>query len=129
MAAAAPEISFSIDDLLTRTFELKASDLHLTAGSEPVVRVNGSLERLEEYGKLTPKDTLALLYRILSTEQQKLLEGARQLDLSYSVPGVARFRVNVYSQRESLAAAFRLIPTAIKTLDELGMPSSLYDLC
>jgi twitching motility protein PilT len=129
MAAADREITFSIDDLLTRTLELRASDLHLTAGSEPVVRINGSLERLENYDRLTPKDTLALLYRILSTDQQKQLETDRQLDLSYSVPGVARFRVNVYSQRESLAAAFRLIPTAIKTLDDLGLPASLYDLC
>jgi twitching motility protein PilT len=129
MAAADREITFSIDDLLTRTLELRASDLHLTAGSEPVVRINGSLERLENYDRLTPKDTLALLYRILSTDQQKQLETNRQLDLSYSVPGVARFRVNVYSQRESLAAAFRLIPTAIKTLDDLGLPASLYDLC
>jgi twitching motility protein PilT len=129
MAAADREITFSIDDLLTRTLELRASDLHLTAGSEPVVRINGSLERLENYDRLTPKDTLALLYRILSTDQQKQLETDRQLDLSYSVPGVARFRVNVYSQRESLAAAFRLIPTAIKTLDDLGLPTSLYDLC
>ena len=129
MAAAASDVTFSIDDLLARTVELKASDLHLTAGSEPVVRVNGSLERLEEFAKLSPKDTLALLYRILSTEQQKQLESNRQLDLSYAVPGLARFRVNVYSQRESLAAAFRLIPTAIKTLDDLGLPSSLYDLC
>jgi twitching motility protein PilT len=129
MAAAASDLTFSIDDLLVRTVELKASDLHLTAGSEPVVRVNGTLERLEEHGKLTPKDTLALLYRILSTEQQKHLESNRQLDLSYAVPGLARFRVNVYSQRESLAAAFRLIPTAIKTLEDLGLPSALYDLC
>jgi twitching motility protein PilT len=129
MAAADREITFSIDDLLSRTLELRASDMHLTAGSEPVVRINGSLERLEKYDRLTPKDTLALLYRILSTDQQKQLETNRQLDLSYSVPGVARFRVNVYSQRESLAAAFRLIPTAIKTLDDLGLPASLYDLC
>jgi twitching motility protein PilT len=129
MTAAASDITFSIDDLLVRTLELKASDLHLTAGSEPVVRINGTLERLEEFAKLTPKDTLALLYRILSTEQQKHLETQRQLDLSYAVPGAARFRVNVYSQRESLAAAFRLIPTAIKTLEDLGLPSSLYDLC
>src|SRR5918992_1065361 len=99
MAAAASDVTFSIDDLLARTVELKASDLHLTSGSEPVVRVNGSLERLEDFAKLSPKDTLALLYRILSTEQQKHLESNRQLDLSYAVPGLARFRVNVYSQR------------------------------
>ena len=78
---------------------------------------------------LTAEDTRHLLYRITSTEQQKQLELNRQLDMSYSIPGVARFRVNLYSQRESLAGAFRLIPTELKTLEELGMPQSLYGLC
>jgi len=64
----------------------------------------------------------------MSTEQQKQLEEKRQIDLSYSMPGLARFRVNLYSQRESLAAAFRMIPATLKTLEELGMPTSLYDL-
>ena len=70
-----------------------------------------------------PDDTQTLLYRILSTEQQKQLEINRQLDLSYGVPGLARFRVNVYFQREALGAAFRLIPEEIKTLEELGLPA------
>ena len=100
----------------------KASDLHVTSGSEPVVRVSGGLERLEGFGRLTPDDTQRLLYRILSTEQQKNLELKRQLDFSYSLAGLARFRVNVYFQRESLGAAFRIIPTELKTLEELGMP-------
>jgi twitching motility protein PilT len=69
-----------------------------------------------------------MFYRILSTEQQKQLEIKRQLDLAYSVPGLARFRVNIYSQRESLAGAFRLIPTELKTLEELGLPNKLHDL-
>ena len=85
----------------------------------------GSLERLEGFGRLTPDDTQRLLYRILSTEQQKHLEIKRQLDFSYSIPGLARFRVNVYFQRESLGAAFRIIPTELKTLEELGMPQAL----
>ncbi len=126
--AATGGSTFSIDDLLERTFESAASDLHVTSGSEPVVRVNGSLERLEGFGRLTPEDTQRLLYRILSTEQQKHLEQRRQLDLSYSIPGLARFRVNVYFQRESIGAAFRIIPTQLKTLDELGMPAALKEL-
>jgi twitching motility protein PilT len=84
---------------------------------------------MEGFPLLTAEDTRTLLYRITSTEQQKQLELNRQLDMSYSIPGVARFRVNIYSQRESLAGAFRLIPTELKTLEELGMPKSLYDLC
>jgi len=77
---------------------------------------------------MTPEMTREMFYRILSTEQQKHLEIKRQLDLAYSVPGLARFRVNIYSQRESLAGAFRLIPTELKTLEELGLPSHLHDL-
>jgi twitching motility protein PilT len=84
---------------------------------------------MEDFGRLTADDTQRLLYRMLSTEQQKHLEINRQIDLSHSLPGVARFRVNVFFQRESLSAAFRVIPTEIKGLEDLGMPSSLYELC
>jgi twitching motility protein PilT len=108
--------------------ERNASDLHLTAGSPPVIRVNGRLQRLLEYEKLEPEETRSLIYRIISTEQQKNLETQRSLDFAYSVPGLARFRVNAFFQRESLAAAFRMIPARIRALEELNMPSSLYEL-
>jgi len=119
---------FSIDELLRRMAECEASDLHLTAGSEPVVRVRGQLERLDGTEKLTPDVVRDLVYRILSTEQQKLLETRRSVDLSYSLPTVARFRVNVFFQRATLGAAFRMIPTQIKSLDELGLPPHLSEL-
>jgi len=119
--------NLSIDDLLREMVGLRASDLHVTAGTEPVVRINGSLERLQGVERMTSDLTLQLLYRMLSTEQQKHVENNGQLDLSYSIPGIARFRVNVYSQRESLAAAFRMIPTELKTLQDLGLPESLYE--
>jgi len=121
--------AFSIDTLLEQMVAHNASDLHVTVGSKPVLRLRGSLHRLEDLPVLTAEDTRHLLYRITSTEQQKKLELDRQLDMSYSIPGVARFRVNIYSQRESLAGAFRLIPTELKTLEELGMPKSLYEFC
>jgi twitching motility protein PilT len=105
-----------------------ASDLHLTVGSQPAIRVNGTLHRLENFPALSAEDSRQLLYRILNTDQQKRLEIDRQIDLSYSIPGVARFRVNIYSQRESLAGAFRMIPDSLKTLEELGLPTSLYEL-
>jgi twitching motility protein PilT len=119
--------SYSIDDLLKQMKALDASDLHLTPGAEPVVRVRGDLERLEGIDKLTPNSCRELLYRILSTEQQKVLETKRNVDLAYSVPGVARFRVNVFFQRASVSAAFRMIPTEIKSLEELGLPMQLAD--
>jgi twitching motility protein PilT len=93
-----------------------------------VIRVNGRLERLADREKFDADETRTMIYRILSTEQQKVLETRRQLDFSYSIPGLARFRVNSYFQRASIGAAFRLIPAVIKPLDELGMPTSLYEL-
>jgi twitching motility protein PilT len=118
----------SIDELLTTTVEREASDLHISAGSPPVIRVNGHLERLPDLPNMEPDDIRTLIYRILSTEQQKQLETKRQFDFSYSIPGLARFRVNAYFQRTSVGAAFRQIPARIKTLEELGMPERLYEL-
>ena len=118
----------SIDELLERMVEANASDLHVTTGTPPALRVRGEVERLEGFDALTGEQTQQLLYRILSSEQQKHLELDRQLDFSYSIPGLARFRVNAYFQRESIGAAFRLIPTELKTLEELGIPDSLHIL-
>jgi twitching motility protein PilT len=123
-----PNHIHSIDELLRKTVEREASDLHLSAGSPPVVRVNGHLERLPELPDTEPDEIRMLIYRILSTEQQKQLETKRQFDFSYSVPGLARFRVNAYFQRTSIGAAFRQIPARIKTLEELNMPDRLYEL-
>src|SRR3954468_7097513 len=118
----------SIDELLERMVEANASDLHVTTGTPPAIRVRGEVERLEGFDSLDAEQTQQLLYRILSSEQQKNFELKRQLDFSYSLPGLARFRVNVYFQRESIGAAFRLIPTELKTLEELGIPDSLHVL-
>ena len=123
-----PDTPLSIDTLLEQIAARDASDLHLTVDSAPVFRVRGELQRLAGIEPLTADDTLELIYRILSTEQQKQLEIARQLDFSPSVPGLARFRVNVYFQRETLGAAFRLIPDRIKSTDELGLPTVLREL-
>jgi twitching motility protein PilT len=122
---AAPQ---SIDQLLEHMVGVGASDLHVTAGTPPALRVRGQVYRLEQYASLTPDDTRTLLYQVLNTEQQKRFEVNRQLDFSHSLPGVARFRVNVYMQRESVGAAFRLIPNEVATLEELGLPRSLAEL-
>jgi twitching motility protein PilT len=123
-AAPAP---YSIDELLTEMTALDASDLHITPGVQPVVRIRGDLTRLDGFEKLTPDGTRELVYRMMTTEQQKLLETRRNVDLAYALPGVARFRVNVYFQRSSIGAAFRMIPTEIKSLDALGLPAQLGD--
>jgi twitching motility protein PilT len=126
-SASAPSVPASIDALLERAVELGASDVHITAGSQPVVRVHGHIEALADQAKLDPDVTRQLLYRITTTEQQKRLELDRQLDFAYGVRGLGRFRVGAYYQRESLAAAFRLIPTDIRSLEELGLPAALHE--
>ena len=119
--------AYSIDDLLERMVTRNASDLHLSVGAPPAMRVHGHMERLTDFPALAAEDTQQLLYRIMSSEQQKNLEIKRQIDMSHSIPGLARFRVNIYFQREALGAAFRLIPEELKTLEELGLPSTLHE--
>jgi twitching motility protein PilT len=119
--------ALSVDTLLERVVQLNASDLHLTAGSRPAVRLHGHIELLADFPELDPDSTRDLIYRITTTEQQKRLEIDRQLDFAYGLRGLARFRVNAYYQREALAGAFRLIPTDIRSLEELGLPSSLHE--
>jgi twitching motility protein PilT len=118
----------SIDALLEQTVALGASDLHVTVGAPPSARVRGQLLPLPGLAAFDADETRGLLYRILTTEQQKRFEVDRQLDFSYGVPGLARFRVNVYQQREAVAAAFRVVPDALKTLEELGLPDGLRTL-
>ena len=120
--------TLSVDTLLEQAVEQGASDLHLTVGIPPVVRRRGHIEVLSEYPELDPDLMRQLIYRITTTEQQKHLELGRQLDFAYGIRGVARFRVNAFYQRGSLAAAFRTIPTLIKPLEELGLPASLHEL-
>jgi len=122
------ETGYSIDELLSSMGGWDASDLHLSAGTSPAVRVRGEIHPVEDLEPLSAEQTQHLLYRILSTEQQKQLEIDRQIDVSYEVPGVARFRVNVFFQQDAVGAAFRLIPQKIKSLEELGLPDSLHDL-
>jgi twitching motility protein PilT len=118
----------SIDALLEQAVARGASDLHVTSGTAPAARVRGELRPLDGFEPLEPESIRTLLYRILTTEQQKRLELDRQLDLSYGIPGLARFRINVFFQRESFAAVFRVIPDTLQTLDELGLPDGLRDL-
>ncbi len=115
----------SVEVLLAQAVEMGASDLHITAGLPPQMRVNGDLRTMDGYEKLGPEGTETLLYRILGSRLQSTLENDRQVDFSYALPGVARFRVNSYFQRESLSAAFRVIPDEIVPVEELGLPESI----
>ena len=124
----APETKeIHIHDLLERVMLEGASDLHLTTHSPPVIRVNGSLRRLEEYPLLNPAEIRRLIYGILTQRQREKLESEQELDLSYSLPGKARFRLNVYFQRDAVGAAFRQIPVDVRDLSELGLPPKVAD--
>ena len=117
-------MEFDFADVLLEVFELDASDLHLTPGAPPMVRERGKLRPLD-FPKLSPQDTREIVYSILSDDQRHRLENDWQVDLSYSIPGKARFRVNAFFQRASIGAAFRLIPQQIPDLNDLGLPPVL----
>ncbi len=118
----AAEDSVSVTDLLIHVLESGASDLHITAGAPPTERLNGRLQAVEGYPKMTPSLIQRMLYATVTQKQREKFEEHLELDYSYAVPGHARFRVNMYRQRDSLGAAFRLIPFEIKPLEQLGIP-------
>ena len=124
---AKPIANIHLDDLLRDACEKGSSDLHLTVGLPPVVRVDGSLQHLG-YSPLSPNDTQRLMYDILSSDQVQWFEKTRELDISYGISAVGRFRVNVYRQRGSVGAALRSIPDQIPSFEQLGLPATLRDL-
>ncbi len=124
MEAAATK-TFDFADVLTRMTEERASDVHLSPGFPPAMRVKGRIVPLEEYGPMLPQQTRDTVYSLLNDDQRKRFESRKQLDLAYAVPGVARFRVNCFFQRGSISAAFRRIPVEIPKLEELGLPAVL----
>ena len=118
-------MGFDFADVLTRMVEMQASDVHLTAGFPPAVRVRGRIAPLEGYAPLTSQQTRDVVYSILNDDQRKRFENNQQLDLAYAIPRVARFRVNVFFQRGAISAAFRRVPHEIPTLESLALPQVL----
>jgi twitching motility protein PilT len=114
-------------DLLKTTLELKGSDLHLSIGSPPQVRVDGHLRRLEQ-PVLTPDTVKSLCYSVLTDAQKKKFEETWELDLAFGLRGVGRFRCNVFNQKGAVGAVYRLIPEKIRPLEELGLPPVLAEL-
>src|SRR3954462_5567148 len=119
-------MNFDFADILLEVIGAGASDLHLTVGAPPMVRERGKLRALD-YPALTGQDTREIVYSILNNVQRKRLENEWQIDLSYSVPGRARFRVNAYFQRASIGAVMRTIPQDIPAFDSLKLPEILKD--
>jgi twitching motility protein PilT len=114
-------------DILMEVVSRRASDLHLSAGANPTVRIRGRLTALEDYPVLSGTDTREIVYSILTGDQRQRLETNWQLDFAYSIPGHARFRVNAYYQRGAIGAAFRLIPFGLTSIDELGLPPAVHE--
>jgi twitching motility protein PilT len=127
MNDAAPQISLS--DLLRKLSELGGSDLHITTGTPPQVRVDGHIRPLEGYRFLTSSDTKQLAYSVLTDAQKHRFEENLELDFSFGVKGLSRFRANIFNQRGAVGAVFRAIPYEIKSFETLGLPNVIKTLC
>jgi twitching motility protein PilT len=111
----------TLQKLLEETVEKNASDLHITSGVPPQFRIDGEIQS-SGYDPLTPEQTEQMVYSVLREDQRKRFEQTRELDLSFGVKGLSRFRMNVFLQRGVVAAAIRMIPYAIPSFDRLGLP-------
>jgi twitching motility protein PilT len=123
----APRISLS--ELLHKLSELGGSDLHITTGSAPLVRVHGEIRPLDGYRQLTSSETKQLAYSVLTDAQKHRFEENLELDFSFGVKGLSRFRANIFNQRGAVGAVFRAIPYEIKSFEDLGLPTVVKDLC
>ncbi|HNB71442.1 MAG TPA: PilT/PilU family type 4a pilus ATPase, partial [Acidobacteriota bacterium] len=117
-----------LSELLKKMTELGGSDLHVTTNSPPQVRVDGHLRPLD-YPELTPSDTKQLAYSVLTDAQKHRFEETLELDFSFGIKGLSRFRANLFNQRGAVAAVFRAIPYEIKTFETLGLPPVVKKLC
>src|SRR5262245_25234272 len=118
-------MSFDFAAVLATMVRERASDVHLTPGYPPAMRVRGRITAIDGYERLGPQDTREIVYSILNDAQRKRFENNLQLDFAYAIPGLARFRVNCFFQRGSISAALRLIPSDILPLEQLGLPAVL----
>jgi twitching motility protein PilT len=121
-------LKVSLHQLLKTQFEQNASDLHITVGTPPQLRINGDLCPVK-LDPLSPQDTETLCYSILTEEQKRIFEENKELDLSFSVKGVARFRANVFRQKTFVSGVFRLIPHTVRPFDSLNLPPAVTTLC
>ena len=129
MTTNEPVAQISLSELLRKLAELGGSDLHITTNTPPQVRVDGHLRPLEGYRVLTSADTKQLAYSVLTDAQKHRFEENLELDFSFGVKGLSRFRANLFNQRGAVGAVFRAIPYEIKPFDALGLPPIVRQLC
>jgi len=123
------ETGITLPELLKKMTDLNGSDLHLSTHSAPQVRVHGHLAPLPGYAPLTPSDTKRLAYSVLTDAQKHRFEENLELDFSFGLKGMSRFRANLFNQKGAVGAVFRAIPYEIKTFDALGLPPVISDMC
>ncbi|MBI1750921.1 MAG: type IV pilus twitching motility protein PilT [Acidobacteria bacterium] len=119
----------SVDDLLRRAVETKASDLHLKVGNHPYLRVDGVLAPLTDVPRVTPEEMLSMAFSMMTNRQKQKFKETAELDMAYGVAGLGRFRVNVFQQRGNVGMVLRVIPTKIRTIEELDLPPVLEKIC
>src|SRR5438270_10289480 len=124
-----PPPQLSLSELLHNLSVLEGSDLHITTGTAPLVLVHGTIRPLDVYRPLTSSETKQLTYSVLTDAQKHRFEENLELDFSFGVKGLSRFRANIFNQRGAVGAVFRAIPYEIKSFDELGLPAVVSQLC
>ncbi|HEX2776222.1 MAG TPA: type IV pilus twitching motility protein PilT [Candidatus Acidoferrales bacterium] len=122
-------MAINIDDLLRRAVENRASDLHLKVGNHPYLRVDGILNALGDVPRITPEEMLSMAFSMMTNRQKQKFKETAELDMAYGVAGLGRFRVNVFQQRGNVGMVLRVIPTKIRTIEELELPRVLSQIC
>src|SRR5579871_2890722 len=122
-------MAISIDELLRRAVEQKSSDLHLKVGNHPYLRLDGSLNPQTDVPRVTPEEMLSMAFSMMTNSQKQKFKETAELDMAYGVAGLGRFRVNVFQQRGNVGMVLRVIPTKIRTVDELNLPRVVEQIC
>ena len=122
-------MALSIDDLLRRAVESRASDLHLKVGNHPYLRIDGVLHPMNDVPRITPEEMLSMAFSMMTNRQKQKFKESAELDMAYGVAGLGRFRVNVFQQRGNVGMVLRVIPTKIRTIDELNLPAVIEKIC
>src|SRR5437764_206810 len=122
-------MAISIDDLLRRAVENKSSDLHLKVGNHPYLRIDGLLTALTDVPRVTPEEMLSMAFSMMTNRQKQKFKETAELDMAYGVAGLGRFRVNVFQQRGNVGMVLRVIPTKIRTTEELNLPTVINKIC
>jgi twitching motility protein PilT len=122
-------MALNVDELLRRAVESKASDLHLKVGNHPYIRIDGLLHPLTDIPRVTPEEMLSMAFSMMTNRQKQKFKETAELDMAYGVAGLGRFRVNVFQQRGNVGMVLRVIPTKIRTIEELELPRVLEKIC